>query len=143
MPREQPSPYLVREQKTGLPKTGPDRVLFDSLLAIVDRKIADNKKHLGAPVDADAHKRRIDEAIDLALNSKNLAGERRKRFYAYLSAELGKRGGEQASAKRTKDEELDLAMREAYRLRQLALHAQQFGPDNGLDDTAAEKDAKE
>lgn len=142
MPREKPSPYVVKEKKS-LPESGPDRVLFDSLLAIVDRRIATNKKHLGEPKDQDAHRRRIDEAINLALNTKNLDGERRKKFASSLAAELGRRGGEQASAKRTADEELDHALRQAYMERQLKLHADQFGLHNGLDDTEAEKEAKE
>ncbi len=144
MPRERPAAYEVRAPKrTPVAERGLDRVLFDSLLATVDRKMADNRKNLGAPKDAEAHRRRVEEAVDLALNSKNLAGERRRLFLSRLLAEVGKRGGEQASAKRTADEELDHAFRQAYMERQLKLHAAQFGPDNGLDDTEQEQEAKE
>lgn len=125
------------------PDLAPDRLTFSALLAIVDRKMADNQHHLGAPKDIEARRRRMEEAVELALNSKNLTGERRRLFQSRLTAELGKRGGERASAKRSTDEELDRALRLAYVERQLREHAARFGPNNGLDDTASEREAKE
>lgn len=147
MPREKPLPYVVREKKELAPKSKADQELFDALLAIVDGKIASNQKNLGKPKDTEAHRRRIDEAVKLALNSKNIDRDREpqrwKKFQSYLLSELGRRGGEQASAKRTADEELDHAIRADYVARQIQLHADTYGPDNGLDDTESEKEAKE
>lgn len=110
--------------------------------------MADNHKHLGAPKDAEAKRRRIEEAVDLALNSKNLEGERSKLFLSLLKAELGKRGGKKTAERNaavlpppSADEELDLALREAHRERIMEgarEHERFHGPENRLDRTTLE-----
>ncbi len=85
--------------KRTLPESGPDRALYDALVASVERQL-DAAQKRGAPADLDAYRRRVTNAIDLALEGKQMQGTRRARMQSLLTAEFGRRGGTQAAARR-------------------------------------------
>lgn len=126
-----------------LAETGPDRDIFNVLLAIAERALDAAEKKLGAPAKPGAYRSRVLEAIELALNDRQLTGTRRQTFYRYLTAELGARGGAQAAEKQRQNAEFEEAIMEDRREREIESaqrriaelheHVQRFGPGEEKD----------